>query len=84
MYHTTRCIQEGNSMKTDKADKKLNHNKSAEKLEDSCHIPDLVQAFSEENSEFNLVLRCIKPPTSMTVDCGSATFTKRVSKINKE
>ena len=31
------------------------------------HIPDLVQAFSEENRGLNQVLRRVKPPTCITV-----------------
>ena len=42
-------------------------NQRAEQLANNCHIPDLVQAFSEENGGLNQVLRRVKPPACMTV-----------------
>ena len=66
MYCTPRCDQKETSAKTGKP-KKAELYQMAEKLENSCHIPDLVQAFYEENSGLNLKLRCSKPPTWMTV-----------------
>ena len=56
---------------------KAQPHQEAEKLENNCHIPDWVQAFSKENGGLNLVLRCIKPPTCMTVVYVSATFIKK-------
>ena len=50
----------------------------AEQLENNCHIPDLVQAFSEENVGLNQVLRCSKPSTSMTV-ANSSVYKNEVS-----
>ena len=45
---------------------KLKHNS---RMDNNCHIPDLVQAFSsyEENNGLNLVLKIAKPLTCMTV-----------------
>ena len=53
-------IKRKSPQKLAKSKKKLYQ--MAEKLKNNCHIPDLVQAFSEENGGLNLVLRCIKPP----------------------
>ena len=61
------CIQEGKSIKLAKTIQA----QVTEELEDNCHVPDLVQAFSEENDRLNLVLQCTKPPTCMAVVYGS-------------
>ena len=55
---------------------KLRHIKQ---MDDNCHIPDLVQAFSyEENAGLNLVLELAKPLTCMTVAQNSITLTTMI------
>ena len=42
-------------------------------MDNNCHIPDLVQAYSYvENGELNLVLKLAQPLTSMTVASNSS------------
>jgi hypothetical protein len=36
------------------------------RVENNCHIPDLVQAFFEEHGGLNQVLQHAKPPSYMT------------------
>ena len=45
---------------------KVERSDKIEKFTENCHTPDLVQAFSKENSVLNQVLRHAKPPTYMT------------------
>ena len=71
-YGTPRKIQKGkvsNQMAKSKA-------QIIKRMDNNCHIPDLVQVFShEENSGLTLVLTLAKPLTCMTVASNSIILT---------
>ena len=58
--------------------------KDIKRMENNCHIPDLVHAFPYvENGALNLVLKLAKPPTCMTVALNSFILTT-MCKQNKQ
>ena len=54
------------------------------RMDNNCHIPDLVQAFSYvENGGLNMVLMLVKLPTCMTVPSNSIIFAEMCEQINR-